>query len=292
MRLLLTGASGQLGAYVLLAVRDWKTDVVAWSGSRTGELFGRPLRPVDLADAGAVAAAFREAGPDVVLHAGALTSVAGCHRDPRRARQVNAEGTATLADLAARAGARLVLVSTDLVFDGEGGSYREEDPVSPLSVYGRTKVAAEQAVLACPGGVVVRVSLLFGPTRSGRPAFFDEQAAALREGRPVTLFHDEWRTPLALSAAARGLLAVASSGYTGLWHMGGPERMSRLEMGRRLAACLGLDPAAIVPASRESAPAAEPRPRDTSLDSSRWRSLSPEQDWPDWDEALRQMISA
>jgi dTDP-4-dehydrorhamnose reductase len=145
-------------------------------------LFGAPLRPVDLADAGAVAAAFREARPDAVLHAAALARVADCHRDPERARRVNAAGSAVLAELAAAAGARLVLVSTDLVFDGARAPYREEDPPAPVSVYGRSKVAAEGAVLAVPRAAVARVSLLFGPSLTGRPSFFDEQVAALRAG--------------------------------------------------------------------------------------------------------------
>jgi dTDP-4-dehydrorhamnose reductase len=292
MRVLVTGASGQLGSYLLLRLRGG-ADVAAWSGTRRGDLFGVPLRPVDLADASAVADAFRRNRPAVVVHAGALARVADCHRDPDRAARVNTAGTVALAGLAAGAGARLVYVSTDLVFDGQRGGYREDDPPAPLSVYGRSKADAEAAVLAVPGGVVARVSLLFGPSLSGRPAFFDEQVAALRAGRPpLTLFTDEWRTPLSLAAAAEALLEVAFSDFTGLLHLGGPERLSRLEMGQRLTAFLGADPSAIVAVTRDQAPAAEPRPRDVSLDSSRWRGLFPGHPWPAWDEALREMLPA
>jgi dTDP-4-dehydrorhamnose reductase len=291
MRILVTGASGQLGSYLLRRLRG-TADVAGWSGTRPGELFGVPLRPVDLADAGAVAEAFRQDRPDVVVHAAALARVADCHRDPDRATRVNTAGTALLADLAAAAGARLVYVSTDLVFDGERGWYREDDPPAPLSVYGRSKADAEAAVLAVLRGVVVRVSLLFGPSLSGRPTFFDEQVAALRAGRPVTLFADEWRTPLGLAAAANALITVASSDVTGLLHVGGPERLSRLDMGRRLAAFLGADPSGIVAVSREQAAATEPRPRDTSLDCGRWRGLFPGLPWPAWEDALREMVPA
>jgi dTDP-4-dehydrorhamnose reductase len=291
MRILVTGASGQLGGYLLRRLRGG-ADVAAWSGTRRGDLFGVRLRPVDLGDAGAVADAFRRDRPAVVVHAGALARVADCHRDPDRAARVNTAGTAALAELAAGARARLVYVSTDLVFDGERGGYREDDPPAPLSVYGRSKADAEAAVLAVPGGVVARVSLLFGPSLTGRPTFFDEQVAALRAGRPVTLFPDEWRTPLGLAAAAESLLGVAFSDLTGMLHLGGPERLSRLEMGQRLAAFLDADPSAIVAVKREQAPAAEPRPRDVSLDCSRWRGLFPGQPWPTWEEALREMPPA
>jgi dTDP-4-dehydrorhamnose reductase len=288
MRILVTGASGQLGSYLLRELSRRGAEVAAWSGARRGDLFGVPMRPVDLADADGVAGAFREARPAVVVHAGALARVADCHRDPSRAERVNTRGTAVLAELVAAAGARLVYVSTDLVFDGERGGYREDDPPAPLSVYGRSKAAAEGAVLAVPVGAVVRVSLLFGPSFTGRTAFFGEQVAALRAGRTVTLFADERRTPLSLGVAARALLDVALSDFTGLLHLGGPERMSRLEMGQRLAAFLGVDPSAIVAVKRDQVPAAEPRPRDTSLDSSRWRGLFPGHPWPAWEEALRQ----
>ncbi|HEY7152815.1 MAG TPA: SDR family oxidoreductase [Gemmataceae bacterium] len=290
MRLLLTGASGQLGGYLLRECRAWGGDVVAWSGHRRGELFGYPLRPVDLADTDAVATAFSEARPDVVVHGGALATVSACQREPARAEQINAHGSAVLAELAQRAKVRLLHISTDMVFDGERGGYREDDEVRPLSVYGRTKAAGERAVLAGPRNLVVRVSLLFGPTLIGRPSFFDEQVSALREGRPIPLFHDEWRTPLSLLVAARGLLALAASDAVGLIHLGGPQRLSRLEMGQRLAAFLHHDPAPIVSASRLSAPTAEPRPRDLSLDSSRWRCLAPEQSWPEWNDAHSELM--
>ncbi len=290
MRFLVTGASGYLGIYLLRHLRGLNVPVVAWSGSQQGEAFGVPLRPVDLADPDALAAGFSEARPDVALHAGAWARVGDCHREPARAEHVNTHGSAVLADLAARAGARLVLVSTDLVFDGERGGYREEDPPAPLSVYGRTKAAAEEAILTVPRTAVVRVSLLFGPSLTGRPSFFDQQVAALRAGRPVALFADEWRTPISLCTAAAALVEVARSDYTGRLHVGGPERLSRLEMGRKLAEFLGVSPACIAATERAAAPAAEPRPRDTSLDSSRWRTRFPHLPWPAWREALLELM--
>src|SRR5207244_6259254 len=95
----------------------------------------------------------------------------------------------------------------------------------------------------------------------GRPYFFDEQVAALRQGRSLTLFSDEWRTPLSLATAARALLAIVRSDFQGVLHLGGPERMSRLEMGRRLAAYLGVDASYVVAALRSSMSSPDPRPR-------------------------------
>jgi dTDP-4-dehydrorhamnose reductase len=244
---------------------------------------------VDLADADAVASAFRQAQPTAVIHAGAVAIVAECLRDPRRAQQVNVHGSAILAELAAEAGARLLYVSTDLVFDGAKGWYREPDVPAPLSVYGRTKLEAERAVLAIPRSAVLRPSLLFGPTRVGRPSFFDQQLAALRERKPLTLFTDEWRTPLSLITAARALAALVRSDFCGLLHLGGPERLSRWEMGLRLATALHADPAVLVAKTREQVPSAEPRARDTSLNSSKWRELFPQLPWPSWPDTLHEL---
>ncbi|MBL8795381.1 MAG: SDR family oxidoreductase [Planctomycetia bacterium] len=288
MRLLVTGASGQLGAYLLreLDRTDWQ--VTAWSGKHGSA----PSQPVNLTDRDAVTTAFRAARPEVVLHAAALSSVAECQRDPERAERVNVAGTRCLAELAAATQARLLLVSTDLVFDGRKGNYTEADAPAPLSVYGRTKQAAEQAVLATPGSLVARLSLLFGPSLIGRAGFFDQQVQALRAGQPLTLFDDERRTPLDYPTAARALMALAAASCTGLLHVGGGERLSRVEMGRRVARTLSVDPGCIVAQSRLAAPAPEPRPADTSLDTSRFRSLFPELRMPSFDEALRQLLGA
>jgi dTDP-4-dehydrorhamnose reductase len=287
MRVIVTGASGQLGGYLLRELAGQA--VMAWSGSRTGELFGATLLPVDLVDRDSVVAAFRAARPDVVIHAGALANVSNCFRDPKRARNVNTFGTQLLAELAEEARCRLIYVSTDLVFDGKRGGYREEDTPSPISEYGRTKADGERAVLAIPRGLVVRVSLLFGPTVVGRPTFFDEQVERARNDKPISLFSDEWRTPLSLKVAARALVALASTDVTGILHLGGPERMSRLEMGQRLSEYLGVSAAWIRATRCEEASTEEPRPRDVSLDSSRWRNQFPQIPWPEWEDALRDL---
>lgn len=262
-----TGATGLLGPYVVAALERAGANVVAWGGaSRPGG--------VDLEDASSIERALAGAKPNAVVHVAALSAIADCARDPDRARRINVDGTRALARAAETHGARFVHVSTDLVFDGEGAPYAEEAPASPLSVYGTTKRDAELAALSIEDAVVVRVSLLFGPSRSSRIGFFDQQLAALRQGKPLALFDDEWRTPLSLRAAADGLTALAASSFRGVVHLGGPERMSRAEMGERLAKVAGVTPN-IARGSRSAVPG-EPRPRDVSLDSSLFTRLFPD----------------
>ncbi|HJZ59877.1 MAG TPA: SDR family oxidoreductase [Gemmataceae bacterium] len=283
--ILVTGATGRLGAYVLRELASAGVPAVGWSHSTPGALFGIPLQPVELADADDTVRAFRMTNPSVVIHAAAIALPKECDRHPERAERVNVGGSRVLAELADR----MVFVSTDLVFDGERGLYKEDDPVAPLSLYGRTKVEAERAILAFPRHSVVRVNWMFGPPLAGgRPSFFDDQVSALKAGSRLPLFHDERRSPLGLVTAARALVAVARSQYTGVLHVGGPEPLSRLKFGQRLAGYLNLDPSRIIPTSRMDG-ATVPRPRDTSFDSSRWRGLFPDLAWPTFEESMHEM---
>ena len=272
MRVLVTGAGGQLGGHVLRRLSRLGPDLFAWSHRPAEPRFGVALRPVDLTDHAAVDAAFNDTLPDVVVHMAAISTPAAAYRDPLLARAVNIDATANLAKLAADLGARMIFLSTDMIFDGRKGMYTERDVADPPSLYGRTKLEAEQYVLDVPNSLVLRLSLLFGPTLISQPTFFDAQCQALREGAAVTLFDDEWRTPLGMAQATEAIAVAIEQAPSGLFHLGGPERMSRYEMGCRLAAVLQADPTAIVKCSRLSIESQEPRPADTSLDATRWCS--------------------
>ena len=145
---------------------------------------------------------------------------------------------------------------------------------------------AEQVVKQYPNHVVIRLSLLYALGEGSELTFLDRQIEALRHQQPCDLFVDEWRTPLWTSDAAQAVLDIACSDYQGTIHLGGPERLSRFEWGRRVAATLGFNPDIISPVSRVSVPAAEPRPRDVSLDSSLWRKHFPAGLWHACEDAL------
>ena len=269
-KILVTGASGQLGSYVLRELKQRGEETIAWSKQPNVELFDTACQSIDLAKVDEVAEAFEAAKPDIVIHAAAMSGVGACFRDPPQARQTNVTATRMLAELADRHKARLVYVSTDLVFDGNKKWYKETDCPAPLSVYGNSKASAERSVLRHEQHLVLRLSLLFGPSINGRPSFFEQQIQSLREGTSCALFEDEWRTPLSLQVAAEGVLAAGQSDIAGIIHLGGPERLSRLEMGQRLARVLGKNESSLVAAKREDLPSGEPRPRDTSLACDRW----------------------
>lgn len=284
----ITGAGGQLGGYVLRhALLEHRNVLPILRPAPGRHVEGIAL---DLTDRTAVLNFLDTARPGGILHLAAMSSVADCYQRPELARRTNVEATAWLAEWAACHAARLVHVSTDMVFDGENAPYREGDLPCPLSVYGRTKADAEKTVLLYPQHVVARLSWLAGPRLGGPPRFFDDMVATLRRRAPVALFTDEWRTPLALPDAASALLALLDHDFSGLVHLGGPERLSRWDMGLQIAAHLGVDADLVVPTSRKQAAAAEPRPKDLALSSSLWRGLMPNSPWTPFPQMLRDGI--
>lgn len=282
MRILVTGASGQLGPYVVDELVRRGHDVIAWRG--------RSHAP-DITDHAAVERSIIEIAPEMVVHLAALARPADAQRDPEIAKSINDEATRCLSGLCHHRGARFTYVSTDLVFDGDAAPYSEDQTANPLSEYARSKLAPERCVLD-HGGTVMRTALMFGPSRGGDPNFFTQQVAALRKGESLRLFHDEYRTPLALCTAAAGLVEVCEADAdtaSGLYHLGGPERMNRVEFAQRLAAYLGVA-AKYEATSRLDIDSPEPRPADVSLCSDKFYAAFPNTPRPSLEQALDAML--
>jgi dTDP-4-dehydrorhamnose reductase len=227
--------------------------------------------PVDLTDIVTVAAIIERARARYIVHTAAISSVAGALVDPGRTRRTNVVTTGDLARLAMRLGARFVYTSTDMVFDGESAPYNETQEPSPLSMYGRSKLEGELAARNNPNALVMRLPLLYGKPAVARGSTFLSQVRALRSGAPLSLFTDEYRTPLSLEDAAAAILLAAQSDRAGYLHVAGPERLSRMDMGRLLAERLGVLDPDLRSLRRADAPAPEPRARDLSLDDSEYR---------------------
>ncbi|MDP3425822.1 MAG: NAD(P)-dependent oxidoreductase [Humidesulfovibrio sp.] len=282
MRILLTGASGFLGG-VFCRCLAREHEITGLCQTRLVCQPGVRARQLDLTDARALAELLQGGRFDAVIHAAALSSPNQCQEQPELSRRVNVEATTVLAGLCAEAGLPLCFTSTDLVFDGAGGLYGEDAPPSPVSLYGEHKVLAEEAVLARhpAGGLVCRLPLLYGRSEPGTACFLDGFLACVRRGEPLRLFEDEFRSPAEAGDVARGLVLMLARGARGILHLGGPERLSRLEFGQRLKDALcalapGHDagPELRLEAARQAdVPMAAPRPRDVSLLSPRAAAL-------------------
>jgi dTDP-4-dehydrorhamnose reductase len=185
----------------------------------------------------------------------------------RENRLATVDAPVRAAALAAQVGARFVFFSTDLVFDGRAGGYKEADRLAPVMAYGAMKAEAEVEVrVENRAATIVRPSLFVG--ESGvmlRPAY---ECETLLRGRPVTLYRDEWRSPTHVDDVARAAWDLAAHEYPGVFHVAGPDRLSRMELGRLLCMLFRLD----VSLLREGARPAD-RPKDTSLDCRRTSEL-------------------
>lgn len=272
--ILVTGAGGSLGSVLMRVLSEARIEsvgIVSPHGPRPH--FGKVIS-ADLCDPRTYEDLVFALSPKVIVHLAAVSQLAAAYADPEHAHELNVEATAQLIKLAEAVGARFVYASTDQVFDGEAAPYDEDAATDPLSCYGRTKLGGECYVLTYRRGLCVRFPLLYGvPETSRAPTWFESTVQAFQEQRRVRLFADELRTPLWLDDAARICLQLAQHERAGVVHAGGPERLSRVQMGERIAQALGADPGLIDATLRGDVESPEPRPADTSLDSQRLTSV-------------------
>ena len=184
-----------------------------------------------------------------VFIAAGWTWVDGCEDDPQKAMRINRDAPAVLAAVAHASGAQTVYYSTEYVFDGSSGPYDEEDEPSPLGVYAESKLEGEEAVLReDPDALILRTTVVYGPERKGKN-FAYRLASTLKAGDTIQVPSDQISSPTYnrdLAAATIGLLEQQAKG---IWNVTGAEVMDRLELSRRIAAALDLDPSLIAEAT-------------------------------------------
>jgi dTDP-4-dehydrorhamnose reductase len=267
MRVLLTGAGGQLGWDLREALN-------------AHELHAFDHQGLDVADREAVLAAAGRIKPEWIINAAAYNEVDGAEEEEARAFAVNGAGPGYLAEAAAQVKARLLQVSTDYVFDGrKGEAYTEDDVPHPLSVYGRSKLEGERRVLA--SGVpacILRTAWLYG--RHGKN-FVKAILAAVPRGRPLRVVADQVGSPTATADLAGTIGALIETRVEGLFHVVNAGACSRYEFARAIVQ----GSVEVVPISSAEAGRRASRPANSSLRSVRWvgtglASLRP------WESAL------
>jgi dTDP-4-dehydrorhamnose reductase len=261
VRVAVTGANGLVGGEAV--ARLARAHEVLALGRGPSRLAPGAFRwaDADLGDGRSVEEALRAFGPQAVLHAGAMTDVDGCERDPDGARRVNVGGTEQVARACRDLGARLVAVSTDYVFDGEHGPYREEDPPNPRGAYAKTKREGEERALAlAPDCAVARVAVVFSGRPGAKPTFATQIVEKLSRREPVRAFSDQLVSPtLAANGAAMLCELLLETGYRGVLHASGATVLDRVDFARRVAARFGLE-GEIVPVRTADVNLPAPRP--------------------------------
>ena len=203
------------------------------------------LRQLDASDADALRRTIDETGATTVFFPAAQPNVDWCEAHPAEAEAANLEPLRVALAVARERALFLLAYSSDYVFNGASGPYAEDDPVSPISVYGRIKVRLEGLALAA-GAAVVRSTGIFG-WESGEPRnFVLRLVRSLRRGETVRVPIDQLSTPTYAEDLARASAEIADARAPGIWHVAGPDLMSRVELARRAASTFGLRAALIV----------------------------------------------
>ena len=265
-KLLITGASGFLGWDICLsATGEWVTHGVVHTAKK--KIPAAFAHRCDITEVAAVEKLVRKINPDAVLHTAAISDANYCQQHQKESYSINVTATLLLVELCAERKIPFVFTSSDLVFDGKKGNYNEEDAVNPVSKYGEQKVEAENLVLKIyPEAAVCRMPLMVGD--GGGKGYLHSFLVKAKNGESLKLFTDEFRSPLGGISAAKGLL-FAINNFKGIYHLGGKERLSRFELGEKIAAVFGISASQLLSAKQSELQMSAPRPADVSLNSSK-----------------------
>ena len=270
-RILVTGTNGLLGQKLVHLLRqDSTVELIATSRgpNRITETSGYTYLDLDITDHFAIEKAFSEQQPEVVINTAAMTQVDACETERDACRSLNVEAVRYLADACLAANAHLIHLSTDFVFDGEAGPYREEDKPNPLSFYGQSKLDAEQVIQdsGLERWSVLRTIIVYGVAEAmSRSNIVLWAKGALEKGDPLRIVDDQFRAPTLAEDLAIACRDAAFSEANGVFHVSGKDHMSIIELVQRVAAFFELDAASVTPIKSASLSQAAKRPPVTGF---------------------------
>jgi dTDP-4-dehydrorhamnose reductase len=290
--LLLTGVSGVAGFNAFFYFRRRHPGrVVGIRPVATWRLTDPDVVALDTDDADGLHALFREHRFRSVLNTTGNCALKSCELAPDMAYRTNVTSARCLAEVARAHGARLVHLSSDLVYSGSGaGGYVETDPVDPVTVYGKTMAEGEAVVAAIdPGAAVLRISLPMAPSFNGHAGAIDWIASRFRAGRPATLYFDEVRSATYCDDLNRVFERFLCGGEAGLYHLGGPRAVTLNQIGQVVNKAGGYDPSLLRGCPRREAGPIPPRAGNVSMDSTKLIRLlggNPFHAWPLGDDLV------
>lgn len=268
--ILVTGSNGLIGQKVVHLLADRPAiDVVAWSRgpNRHPRKAGYVYETVELLDGDLVRAKLQELTPDAIIHCAAMSQADACEADPEACHYANVGTVEHLVVGTHGLDTQLVLLSTDFVFDGAAGPYREDAEPAPLNVYGKSKLTAEQVLLRQNQPVtVLRTALVYGHaphlTRSNLVLWVVD---SLQKETPIRVVSDQFRTPTLAEDIADACAAAVLGRKTGIYHVSGAEEVSVFEMAQRTALVFGLNAGLISPIETAQLNEAAKRPLKTGF---------------------------
>jgi len=266
-KLLIIGGSGFLGSNIaLMASQNFETFITYNSHPRRN--LGCHLVHLDIRDKIQVASVFDEIKPDLVIHTAALVDVDYCESHAEEALAVNANGTRNIALSAKNIKAKLIYISTDSVFDGKCGMYKEDDIPSPVNIYAKTKLDGEVAVQdLLPDSIIARTAFYgWHPISSNNLSLAEWVVSGVRGERVLKMFTDVFFTPIFVNNLAQVLMIICRLNLKGVYHLGGIKKCSKYDFGQEIAQAFGLNKDCVQPASITDAGLIAQRPKDISLD--------------------------
>lgn len=245
-RVLITGSNGLLGQKLVnkLAGRQ-AIELLATSvgDNRNPKYDGYAYEPMDITDPDRIRRIFDIFEPTEVINTAAMTHVDKCETEQAGCQALNVEAVRSLCEAGKKYGSRIIHVSTDFIFDGEDGPYREKDKPNPLSIYGKSKLDSEQIVLdsGLPF-VIARTMLIYGTVADmSRSNIVLWARKALDSGQAINVVNDQWRSPTLSEDLADGIILALMKDKSGIYHLSGPEVLSILEIVHGVAEYFGLN---------------------------------------------------
>ena len=260
-----TGASGLLGANLVLHLRQLGQNVIALYHKHRFIAPKVESLQADLTDRQLVNGLLQRFRPNWVIHCAAITNVDWCEEHPAAAYRVNVEASCNLAAAAARIGAGMVYISTDSVFDGRIGDYSEKNRPSPINVYAKSKLAGEKAVQEqLPSCLIVRTNI-YGWNMQEKQSLAEWMISQLELGRFVPAFYDVIFTPVLVNDLSKILFEMITRRLMGLYHVGSSQAYSKYEFALEVADVFDLNKELIKPISIDDSALQALRPKNTSL---------------------------
>jgi len=276
MKILITGANGFLGYYLVEQLLKKNYSVIATGKGECRLPFTHDIRfqylPMDFTDPFSIHDIFENIKPDVIIHAGAMSKPDECEMNQMKAYLVNVEGTVQLLINSEELKSFFIFLSTDFVFDGEKGMYKEEDAPRPVNYYGRTKLEAEEAVKEYEHDwAIVRTVLVYGKNHSGRKNFLELIKDKLEKREEYDVVDDQIRTPTYVEDLAKGIVSIIEKRAKGVFHLSGKDILTPCQMAFETARYLDLDNSVLrkVTASSFSQPARRPLKTGFIIDKAR-----------------------
>lgn len=265
MKILITGSNGLLGQKIVKRCLKHQIPFIATSKgvNRNPDCPDELYLSLDITNEAEVATCISKQRPSAIIHTAALTNVDYCEQHPLECQQVNVLATQYLWEAAKKVRAHFELLSTDFVFDGERGPYRETDAVNPLSVYARSKVEAEHLLMndEVKNWSVARTIIVYGTGHGlSRSNLVLWALDALPKGQSMSLVNDQFRAPTWADDLAYGCVEIVLRNQTGIFHLSGPETLAVDTIVKRIAQTIGapMDTITTISSATLSQPAARP----------------------------------